>query len=300
MGTSQRRKICSPGRFRRTRIGNGLRGQSLTAGQRIRLEGFGVIIPTGTGFQLEPMGAVVNNDGIHGTTEKSGAVFLKAGRTPLRVEWFNGAEKYGLKVEYSGPSLPRQTIPDSALAPGLDFKCVEVPGELLPDFDTAPALKTGVVSNFDLSIITRPDHIGVRYTGFLQVPQDGLYTFYTTSDDGSRLFVGEPSLKLEIIGEAALPEAQPLSLGQKLSPGQSQWVQVEGRITFVSEESDVLKLELNSETGRLRAEVADKSGLPLAQLLNHRVQATGFVQNVYTQRRPRIARFAARPIRARN
>jgi len=266
-----------------------LRGQSLTAGQRVRLEGFSIIIPTGTGFQIEPMGAVVNNDGIHGMAEKTGAVFLKAGRTPLRLEWFNGAEKYGLKVEYSGPLLPCQTIPDSALfraaagpAHGLDFKCVEAPGELLPNFDTAPALKIGVASNFDLSVIPRQDHIAVRYTGFLQVPQDGLYTFYTTSDDGSRLFVGEPSVNLEIIGQAPLPEAQPLLLGRKLSPGQSHWVRVEGRVAFASEESDVLNLDLNSETGRLRAEIADKSRLAPAQLLNRDVQAIGFVQNVYT------------------
>jgi len=273
-----------------------LRGQSLTAGERVHVRGFGVIIPTGTGFQLEPVGAVVNNDGIHGVAEKSGAVFLKAGRAPLRLEWFNGVEKYSLKVEYSGPSLPRQTIPDSALfraapnsgntadepAHGLDFKCVEVPGELLPDFNATPALKTGVVSNFDLSVIPRQDHIGVRYSGFLQVPQDGLYTFYTTSDDGSRLFAGEPSLNLEILGKTSLPSAQPLQLGQKLSPGDGQWVQVEGKVTFASEESDVLKLELNSETGRLRAEVANKSSLSPSQLLNHRLQATGFVQNVHT------------------
>ena len=57
----------------------------------------------------------MDNDGVHDMGEKSGAVFLTAGRNPIRVEWFNGVEKYGLQVEYQGPGLPRQKIPDSAL-----------------------------------------------------------------------------------------------------------------------------------------------------------------------------------------
>jgi len=29
------------------------------------------------------------------------------------------------------------------------------------------------------------------FTGFIEVPADGIYTFHLTSDDGSRLFIGE-------------------------------------------------------------------------------------------------------------
>ena len=49
------------------------------------------------------------------------------------------------------------------------------------------ALKTGTVDNFDLRPMVRPEHVGLCFTGFLAVPSDGLYTFYTTSDDGSRI-----------------------------------------------------------------------------------------------------------------
>ena len=34
------------------------------------------------------------------------------------------------------------------------------------------------------------DNFGYKYTGYISVAQDGLYTFYTTSDDGSELFIG--------------------------------------------------------------------------------------------------------------
>ena len=78
-----------------------LAGQSLEAGQRVRLEGKGTVTPVGAGFRLGARGPVVDNDGVHSMVEKSGAVFLKAGRNPIRVEWFNGVEKYGKAVKFS-------------------------------------------------------------------------------------------------------------------------------------------------------------------------------------------------------
>ena len=273
------------------------RGDAVAAGQRVLLTGNGTIIPAGAGFQLGAKGPVVDNDGVHDLVEKSGAVFLKAGRNPIRVEWFNGVEKYGFKVEYQGPGLSRQTILDSALfrvqregaggtsnqVNGLDFLCAEAPGEVLPDFNSSTALKIGTVHNFDLSVMARPEHVGICFTGLLDVPRDGLYTFYTTSDDGSRLFAGEPSLRLKVTGQAAFPQPQSLVIGQTLPRGEKgRWAEVEGKVTFVSEMPDGLQLELSTDTGRLRVEIANPSGLLPGLLLNQRIRATGFCQSAYT------------------
>jgi signal transduction histidine kinase len=268
-------------------------GQSVEAGQRVSLDGNGTITPTGAAFKLGVRGPVVNNDGVHGMNEKSGAAFLKAGRNPIRVEWFNGVEKYGLEVDYQGPGLPRGRIPDSALfrvqaggshwVDGLDYRCIEVTNEALPDFNSLTALATGTVNNFDLSVMARPEHVGLRFTGFLEVPREGLYTFYTTSDDGSRLFVGEPSLRLNVIGRAVFPTPPLLPMGQTASQGnEDQWAAVEGKVTFASEEPDGLKLELSARTGRMSVEIPGGSGLTAAILLNRRVRATGFCQGVST------------------
>jgi signal transduction histidine kinase len=266
-------------------------GQSIEAGQRVSLEGNGTITPAGAAFKLGANGPVVNNDGVHGMIEKSGAVFLKAGRNPIRVEWFNGVEKYGLEVDYQGPGLPRGRIPSSALfrleagrwVHGLDYRCAEVTNEALPDFDSVPALATGTVNNFELRVMARPEHVGLCFTGFLEVPQEGLYTFYTTSDDGSRLFVGEPSLRLDVTGRMVFPTPQLLAMGQTARQGQvGPWAAVEGKVTFVSEEPDGLKLELSSRTGRMSVEVPGGSGLTSAILLNRRVRATGLCQGVST------------------
>lgn len=263
-----------------------LHGQPIAAGQKIRLEGNATVTPAGNFFRLGVVGPVVDNDGVHGMVEKSGAVFLKAGLSPFRVEWFNGVEKYGLKVEYEGPGLPRQPIPDSALfqtpqSNGLIFKSVQSDGELLPDFDSAPALKMGIAKNFDVEMITNHDHLGICYTGFLEVARDGLYTFYTISDDGSRLFINSPNLQIASLGQISFPQPQPLLIGQTLEPGGGQWTEAEGKVTFASDQPHALKLELTADTGCLQVEIADKSSLSAASLLNRRIRATGFAQGVY-------------------
>lgn len=274
-----------------------LGGQPVEPGQRVRVEGNGTIARRGAGFRIGANGSVVDNNGIHGMAEKSGVVYLKAGRHPIRVDWFNGVEKYGLEVEYEGPGLPRQKIPDAALfrmqvnstlgtsnwVNGLDYRCYEVPGEVLADFSRQPAIKSGTTTNFDLSVMSRPEHVGLQFTGFLEVPRDGLYTFYTTSDDGSQLFVGEPSLHLEVVGRSEFPEPRHMVIGQTLREGEDgQWAEVEGKVTFVNEQPDGVKLELSAGADRMRVEIADGSQLPAAALLNSRIRAVGFCQSADT------------------
>jgi signal transduction histidine kinase len=274
-----------------------LAGQVIQPGQRVRVEGNGTIARKGAGFRLGVRGTVVDNNGIHGMAEKSGTVYLKAGRQPIRLDWFNGVEKYGLEVEYEGPGVPRQKIPDTALfrmqtdpagetgnfVNGLDYRCYEAAGEVLPDFSQTPAIKSGTATNIDLSVMARPEHVAIQFSGYLAVPGDGLYTFYTKSDDGSQLFVGGPSLQLTVTGRAALPEPRPVVIGQTLRDAEDgQWAQVEGKVTFVNEQPDGVKLELSAGADQIRVEIADISGLPATPLLNRRIRATGFCQSAAT------------------
>jgi signal transduction histidine kinase len=230
-------------------------------------------------------------------TERSGTAYLSAGLNPLRVDWFNGVEKYGLKVEYQGPALARQPIPDSTLfrmptgaaagisnlVNGLDYRCYEATGEVLPDFARLAPIKTGAVSNFDLGSIPHPEHVGVEFTGWLEAARAGLYTFYTTSDDGSQLFAGQPSLRLQVVGTGEIPAPRPIVIGQTLREGEdNQWAVVEGKVTFVDEQSDGVNLELSAGADRMQVEIADDSHLPATPLLNGRICAVGFCQSAFT------------------
>ncbi len=208
-----------------------LQGRPVRAGQKVRIEGNGAIARIADGFRLGVIGPVVDNNGAHSMTEKSGAVFLTAGRQPLRVDWFNGTYEFGLEVDWQGPDLPRQKIPDAALfrhaagdEAGLDYSVFDAPGEVLPDFSRLMAIQSGAVSNFDLGILPRTEHVGVRFTGELAVPRTGLYTFFTKSDDGSELFVGLPSVRLADIGAGVFPRPRSVVPGQALAEAEDyQW-----------------------------------------------------------------------------
>jgi cytochrome c2 len=73
------------------------------------------------------------------------------------------------------------------LPPNLNFAYYEGNWSKLPDFGKLKPKTTGKVSGFQLGVAARRDRFGLRFTGFLQVPKAGRYTFFLGSDDGSRL-----------------------------------------------------------------------------------------------------------------
>jgi hexosaminidase len=49
--------------------------------------------------------------------------------------------------------------------------------------------RNGIVSNFRLPKDIRHNFFGISFTGYIQIAEDNVYTFYTQSDDGSVLFI---------------------------------------------------------------------------------------------------------------
>ncbi len=150
---------------------------------------------------------VVNNDGLHGAVEKSGTIGLKAGKHAVTVDFFDGQFSESLAVSYSGPGISKTTVPNSALfrsvtttfrdpenpsgtVNGLSYKYFQGTWSVIPDFGAMSPVKTGTVNTFDLSPRNQNDNFGFRYTGYINVPADGVYTLYTASDDGSKLYIG--------------------------------------------------------------------------------------------------------------
>ena len=57
----------------------------------------------------------MNNDGLHGTQEKSGQIGLKAGRHAITATFFERGGDQVLSVSYAGPNLAKTIIPAPAL-----------------------------------------------------------------------------------------------------------------------------------------------------------------------------------------
>ncbi len=275
----------------------------LEPGERVRVQGDATVIRSGALYRIGANHPVVDNDGVHAMIEKSGAVYLPAGRQPIEVDWFNGVEKSGLEIEYETAGQPRQKISPANLflleraadgtsnwVNGLEFSGFEGLWEALPDFDQLVPVKRGFVNDFDITVVSRSEHAGLRFRGFLKIPASGLYTFNLKSDDGSRLSVGEATVHLFAIGQAELPKPVRIIAGQILPEGgENQWSEVEGLVAFAAGDKTGLTLELRSGAGRMRVDVSDATGFSATQFLNRRVRAAGVCQSTHTPDGQRMA-----------
>jgi alpha-L-fucosidase len=52
-------------------------------------------------------------------------------------------------------------------------------------------VKDGTVPDFVFTPRNQDDNFGFVYSGFVRVPENSVYTFYTGSDDGSRLWIDD-------------------------------------------------------------------------------------------------------------
>lgn len=73
---------------------------------------------------------------------------------------------------------------------GLAYAYYEGAWDSLPNFDSLTTVKTGPIANVNLWPKRRDDDYAFKWTGYVDVPADAVYTFYTTSDEGSQLFIG--------------------------------------------------------------------------------------------------------------
>jgi signal transduction histidine kinase len=268
----------------------GRRAEALAPGQRIRLEGRGLLLrrrELGTQLSAAP---VVDNDRLHGWRTVAGEVVLKKGRVPLELDWFNCLKNFNLGVLCQSPKGQAQALSAAALwharaeagsvqtnlLPGLQVEAYEGYWEQVPDFDLLRAVQSGSATNFDLALRPRDELVGLRYTGFWDVPQDGRYTFQLSSDDGSQLFLGRPELSVNRLGASQVPAAQPGLIGQPMSGlEERRWLSVKGRVSFIARAGVGLELELRSGTDTLSVKVMDASGLEPAAWLNRYVRAVG-------------------------
>ena len=248
------------------------------------------------GVEISAM-PVVNNDGLHAETVASGEARLQAGKIPLQLEWFNHWGVFALNVTCGISNEPPQVIEASNLwhvvvtssgetnfRPGLHAECYEGPWVTLPNFNLLQVVKSENVTNFDLGFRSRDEGVGIRYSGYLDVPRAGLYRFALSSDDGSMLFLGDPNVLVISLGHTNVPTATPSKLlGTDFGDGDKRfWTVAEGRVSFVANVGAGVRFDLNIDQRVISVSVADATGLDISNLLNARVRISGVGRGVMT------------------
>jgi hypothetical protein len=80
------------------------------------------------------------------------------------------------------------------LAAGLNYRAFEGAFPWVPDFTLLSAVTNGVCTGLDSGVRTRPHDIGLEFTGYLNVPAPGDYTFYLSAEGKAFLRLHDAAL----------------------------------------------------------------------------------------------------------
>jgi len=80
---------------------------------------------------------------------------------------------------------------------GLNYSYYEGQWDALPDFQSMSAIRTGTAAVFDLTPANQKmSYFGLRFDGYIDIPVDGIYTFYMGCNDAADLHISSfPALK---------------------------------------------------------------------------------------------------------
>ncbi|NLR69110.1 cadherin-like domain-containing protein [Chitinophaga varians] len=82
----------------------------------------------------------------------------------------------------------------STVQKGLNYKYYNGTFSTLPNFSTLTPVKTGISATPDLSVRTQDVNYAIQWQGYITIPVTGSYKFETTSDDGSKLLIGNTTV----------------------------------------------------------------------------------------------------------
>jgi uncharacterized repeat protein (TIGR03806 family) len=91
---------------------------------------------------------------------------------------------------------PREAVPVSEPAPGLEYRLYEGRWAALPDFEALRLGASGTARGIDVGAVARGEGVGVVWRGFLDAEADGVYTFFLDSPGVSKLFVGSAQVAM--------------------------------------------------------------------------------------------------------
>jgi S1-C subfamily serine protease len=143
-----------------------------------------------SGMEVGDILKTINGRSISSGLDAQLALVDVKANTPLKVEYIRGQATTTTELKLT--EIPFQVgVELNAAKNGIWVEGYRGQWNQLPEFDKLKPMKTGASPQIDLSLIPGEiDFVALRFRGFVKLPKDGLYTFYTTSDDGSSLRIG--------------------------------------------------------------------------------------------------------------
>ncbi len=79
--------------------------------------------------------------------------------------------------------------PNATLQKGLKVSVYELSPKSVDDLETAKPVKENLVKEISLDQLPREEYAGLMYNGYIQIPEEGIYTFFVSADDGAKLWI---------------------------------------------------------------------------------------------------------------
>ena len=124
------------------------------------------------------------------TLDQSATVKAIAYQNPSLGPFFPDVES----VVVSMPAVKYEWMNDvnaSGSKPGIAYKYFEPAGKIDMGALSGTVVNTGVVETITASKKQRQDRFAFEFNGYIKITKDGVYNFYTASDDGSKLFIDD-------------------------------------------------------------------------------------------------------------
>ena len=121
-----------------------------------------------------------------------------------------------------------QSVNPGKVTPGLSYQYFTGAFRVVKDFEPLQPVKTGVVPNFTMAPQEKDVYFGFNYGGFIKIPEDGLYTFYLKSNDGSKMYLAEDVLIDNDGLHALIERSKPIALKKGFYPVKVQYFQEGG------------------------------------------------------------------------
>ncbi len=150
---------------------------------------------------------------------KKGSPIIVEGNATIKAALFRDGERVSeTREKVFKKEAPLPAIIVETPKPGLLYGYYEGMWSNVPDFDKLGPNKEGVAYFCDLSKADRGELFGIRFSGYINVPETGVYRFYAMHNDGCNVEIGgqqvlksknrviDDTIKKETIGDPIVLE----------------------------------------------------------------------------------------------
>lgn len=112
----------------------------------------------------------------------------------------------------------KASLPVNPVQNGTSYKYFEGTYQKVADMEKTPLVESGIMPEPSIKGARQEDHFGYIFSGLINVPEDGVYTFQTRSDDGSVLYIDHELVVNNDGSHAAIPATGFIALKKGFHP----------------------------------------------------------------------------------